>query len=399
MIFRFKSLFFLILLFGCNNNASNPKTEIISEKLVFNEDSFQHENELSDGFNLKIDNVIIYPNSLGEGFFLDINFSNYNLNDVSMLSILSDNQLVLNESITLESKKVDYFKRYLISEEFLPEKNIQIIFSSLKEENNINDNRILVERNLKINSKKIALISGQLSLSTKAIKEEFQKDLDHYFVLPYEDFIDLDNFWKTKYNLVILDYFPLKEIPKKWFEIFLKKLIEDQSSLILVSKNDQEKYIRKLLPLFGMKENESILKNFKIYENQDFRSAFFYNQFPSQFFNYDNESIKNAIDWTLKKDKLVFSFYSSKSDYFKDDDLILYGYSNIRNENNKVFKAIISNVEQKVYLESKMFLNPVGNYYFAKFSSLKTGLYSISIIDNNNNIFSEMNFNVKENNK
>jgi hypothetical protein len=46
-----------------------------------------------------------------------------------------------------------------------------------------------------------------------------------------------------------------------------------------------------------------------------------------------------------------------------------------------------------------MFLNPVGNYYFAKFSSLKTGLYSISIIDNNNNIFSEMNFNVKENNK
>jgi len=399
MIFRFKSLFFLILLFGCNNNASNPKTEIISEKLVFNEDSFQHENELSDGFNLKIDNVIIYPNSLGEGFFLDINFSNYNLNDVSMLSILSDNQLVLNESITLESKKVDYFKRYLISEEFLPEKNIQIIFSSLKEENNINDNRILVERNLKINSKKIALISGQLSLSTKAIKEEFQKDLDHYFVLPYEDFIDLDNFWKTKYNLVILDYFPLKEIPKKWFEIFLKKLIEDQSSLILVSKNDQEKYIRKLLPLFGMKENESILKNFKIYENQDFRSAFFYNQFPSQFFNYDNESIKSAIDWTLKKDKLVFSFYSSKSDYFKDDDLILYGYSNIRNENNKVFKAIISNVEQKVYLESKMFLNPVGNYYFAKFSSLKTGLYSISIIDNNNNIFSEMNFNVKENNK
>lgn len=399
MIFRFKSLFFLILLFGCNNNASNPKTEIISEKLVFNEDSFQQENELSDGFNLKIDNIIIYPNSLGEGFFLDINFSNYNLNDVSMLSILSDNQLVLNESITLESKKVDYFKRYLISEEFLPEKNIQIIFSSLKEENNINDNRILVERNLKINSKKIALISGQLSLSTKAIKEEFQKDLDHYFVLPYEDFIDLDNFWKTKYNLVILDYFPLKEIPKKWFEIFLKKLIEDQSSLILVSKNDQEKYIRKLLPLFGMKENESILKNFKIYENQDFRSAFFYNQFPSQFFNYDNESIKNAIDWTLKKDKLVFSFYSSKSDYFKDDDLILYGYSNIRNENNKVFKAIISNVEQKVYLESKMFLNPVGNYYFAKFSSLKTGLYSISIIDNNNNIFSEMNFNVKENNK
>lgn len=399
MIFRFKSLFFLILLFGCNNNSSNSKTEIISEKLVFNEDSFQQENELSDRFNLKIDNIIIYPNSLGEGFFLDINFSNYNLNDVSMLSILSDNQLVLNESITLESKKVDYFKRYLISEEFLPEKNIQIIFSSLKEENNINDNRILVERNLKINSKKIALISGQLSLSTKAIKEEFQKDLDHYFVLPYEDFIDLDNFWKTKYNLVILDYFPLKEIPKKWFEIFLKKLIEDQSSLILVSKNDQEKYIRKLLPLFGMKENESILKNFKIYENQDFRSAFFYNQFPSQFFNYDNESIKNAIDWTLKKDKLVFSFYSSKSDYFKDDDLILYGYSNIRNENNKVFKAIISNVEQKVYLESKMFLNPVGNYYFAKFSSLKTGLYSISIIDNNNNIFSEMNFNVKENNK
>ena len=399
MIFRFKSLFFLILLFGCNNNASNSKTEIISEKLVFNEDSFQHENELSDGFNLKIDNVIIYPNSLRGGFFLDINFSNYNLNDVSMLSILSDNQLVLNESITLESKKVDYFKRYLISEEFLPEKNIQIIFSSLKEENNINDNRIIVERNLKINSKKIALISGQLSLSTKAIKEEFQKDLDHYFVLPYEDFIDLDNFWKTKYNLVILDYFPLKEIPKKWFEIFLKKLIEDQSSLILVSKNDQEKYIRKLLPLFGMKENESILKNFKIYENQDFRSAFFYNQFPSQFFNYDNESIKSAIDWTLKKDKLVFSFYSSKSDYFKDDDLILYGYSNIRNENNKVFKAIISNVEQKVYLESKMFLNPVGNYYFAKFSSLKTGLYSISIIDNNNNIFSEMNFNVKENNK
>ncbi len=399
MIFRFKSLFFLILLFGCNNNSSNSKTEIISEKLVFNEDSFQQENELSDRFNLKIDNIIIYPNSLGEGFFLDINFSNYNLNDVSMLSILSDNQLVINESITLESKKVDYFKRYLISEEFLPEKNIQIIFSSLKEENNINDNRILVERNLKINSKKIALISGQLSLSTKAIKEEFQKDLDHYFVLPYEDFIDLDNFWKTKYNLVILDYFPLKEIPKKWFEIFLKKLIEDQSSLILVSKNDQEKYIRKLLPLFGMKENESILKNFKIYENQDFRSAFFYNQFPSQFFNYDNESIKNAIDWTLKKDKLVFSFYSSKSDYFKDDDLILYGYSNIRNENNKVFKAIISNVEQKVYLESKMFLNPVGNYYFAKFSSLKTGLYSISIIDNNNNIFSEMNFNVKENNK
>lgn len=399
MIFRFKSLFFLILLFGCNNNSSNSKTEIISEKLVFNEDSFQQENELSDRFNLKIDNIIIYPNSLGEGFFLDINFSNYNLNDVSMLSILSDNQLVINESITLESKKVDYFKRYLISKEFLPEKNIQIIFSSLKEENNINDNRILVERNLKINSKKIALISGQLSLSTKAIKEEFQKDLDHYFVLPYEDFIDLDNFWKTKYNLVILDYFPLKEIPKKWFEIFLKKLIEDQSSLILVSKNDQEKYIRKLLPLFGMKENESILKNFKIYENQDFRSAFFYNQFPSQFFNYDNESIKNAIDWTLKKDKLVFSFYSSKSDYFKDDDLILYGYSNIRNENNKVFKAIISNVEQKVYLESKMFLNPVGNYYFAKFSSLKTGLYSISIIDNNNNIFSEMNFNVKENNK
>ena len=36
-----------------------------------------------------------------------------------------------------------------------------------------------------------------------------------------------------------------------------------------------------------------------------------------------------------------------------------------------------------------MFLNPINNYYFAKFSSLKTGLYSISIVDNENNIFSE----------
>lgn len=399
MILRLKSLLFLIFFISCNIYDPSSKTDNISKKSVPIEELLQSQTDLQNEFNLKIDNVIIYPNSTGEGFFLDISYKNYNINDISMLSVLSDNQLVLNEPIILESKKVDYFKRYLIEKEFIPEKNIQIIFSSINKENNINDNRILVERNLKIDTEKIALISGQISFLTKAIKQEINKSIDHYFVMPYEDFINLDNFWTTKYDLVILDYFPLKEIPKKWFEIFLKKLIEDKSSLILVSNNNQENYFRKLLPLFGIKESELILKNFKLYENQDFRSAFFYNQFPSKLFDYDNGNINKAIDWTLKKDKLVFSFYSSKSDYVENDDLILYGYSNIQNNDKKVFRAIISNDEKQVYFESQMFLNPINNYYFAKFSSLKTGLYSISIVDNENNIFSEKKLTVTENNK
>ena len=383
---------FLMFIISCTSNedTSNRIDELNPSKI---------EDTIDEPIDLSIKNILIYPNKFDKNsFYIDAEiFSDRFGQGEVQIALLNDGKLVAYNPIIITSDERNYFQSFLISEDIDFEKDFEIGISALQGEKNIVNNRHIFKSNLKIEKPKIAIISGKLNFNSPYISNNLNTEYDHFFPDPINGEMDITDFWFTEYDIILFDNFPVKPVSDKWFNLFLKKIISEKSSIIMNSRLSQDvEVLKKFFPIFGIQfEDNMDLKNFDNYSRHtkdSFKSSFISS---NEIYNVSKNllsELNDTIDWITLDTEIQFSFYLANKDYKVNEPILIYGYSNLVNSE---IKNVTANVfRDKEIIETVQFLyNPVSGYYFTQFEANDIGDYNFDII-NNNKIIDTINVNI-----
>ena len=383
---------FLMFIISCTSNedTSNRIDELNTSKI---------EDTIDEPIDLSIKNILIYPNKFDKNsFYIDTEiFSDRFGQGEVQIALLNDGKLVAYNPIIITSDERNYFQSFLISEDIDFEKDFEIGISALQGEKNIVNNRHIFKSNLKIEKPKIAIISGKLNFNSPYISNNLNTEYDHFFPDPINGEMDITDFWFTEYDIILFDNFPVKPVSDKWFNLFLKKIISEKSSIIMNSRLSQDvEVLKKFFPIFGIQfEDNMDLKNFDNYSRHtknSFKSSFISS---NEIYNVSKNllsELNDTIDWITLDTEIQYSFYLANKDYKVNEPILIYGYSNLVNSE---IKNVTANVfRNKEIIETVQFLyNPVSGYYFTQFEANDIGDYNFDII-NNNKIIDTINVNI-----
>jgi len=383
---------FLMFIISCTSNedTSNRIDELNTSKI---------EDTIDEPIDLSIKNILIYPNKFDKNsFYIDAEIFNHRFGQGEVqIALLNDGKLVAYNPIIITSDERNYFQSFLISEDIDFEKDFEISISALQGEKNIVNNRHIFKSNLKIEKPKIAIISGKLNFNSPYISNNLNTEYDHFFPDPINGEMDITDFWFTEYDIILFDNFPVKPVSDKWFNLFLKKIISEKSSIIMNSRLSQDvEVLKKFFPIFGIQFEDNIdLKNFDNYSRHtkdSFKSSFISS---NEIYNVSKNllsELNDTIDWITLDTEIQFSFYLANKDYKVNEPILIYGYSNLVNSE---IKNVTANVfRDKEIIETVQFLyNPVSGYYFTQFEANDIGDYNFDII-NNNKIIDTINVNI-----
>ena len=383
---------FLMFIISCTSNedTSNRIDELNTSKI---------EDTIDEPIDLSIKNILIYPNKFDKNsFYIDAEiFSDRFGQGEVQIALLNDGKLVAYNPIIITSDERNYFQSFLISEDIDFEKDFEISISALQGEKNIVNNRHIFKSNLKIEKPKIAIISGKLNFNSPYISNNLNTEYDHFFPDPINGEMDITDFWFTEYDIILFDNFPVKPVSDKWFNLFLKKIISEKSSIIMNSRLSQDvEVLKKFFPIFGIQFEDNIdLKNFDNYSRHtkdSFKSSFISS---NEIYNVSKNllsELNDTIDWITLDTEIQYSFYLANKDYKVNEPILIYGYSNLVNSE---IKNVTANVfRDKEIIETVQFLyNPVSGYYFTQFEANDIGDYNFDII-NNNKIIDTINVNI-----
>ena len=383
---------FLMFLISCTSNedTSNRIDELNTSKI---------EDTIDEPIDLSIKNILIYPNKFDKNsFYIDTEiFSDRFGQGEVQIALLNDGKLVAYNPIIITSDERNYFQSFLISEDIDFEKDFEISISALQGEKNIVNNRHIFKSNLKIEKPKIAIISGKLNFNSPYISNNLNTEYDHFYPDPINGEMDITDFWFTEYDIILFDNFPVKPVSDKWFNLFLKKIISEKSSIIMNSRLSQDvEVLKKFFPIFGIQFEDNIdLKNFDNYSRHtkdSFKSSFISS---NEIYNVSKNllsELNDTIDWITLDTEIQFSFYLANKDYKVNEPILIYGYSNLVNSE---IKNVTANVyRDREIIETVQFLyNPISGYYFTQFEANDIGDYNFDII-NNNKIIDTINVNI-----
>ena len=394
---KFKNYFviicpFLMFIISCTSNedTSNRIDELNTSKI---------EDTIDEPIDLSIKNILIYPNKFDKNsFYIDAEIFSHRFGKGEVqIALLNDGKLVAYNPIIITSDERNYFQSFLISEDIDFEKDFEISISALQGEKNIVNNRHIFKSNLKIEKPKIAIISGKLNFNSPYISNNLNTEYDHFFPDPINGEMDITDFWFTEYDIILFDNFPVKPVSDKWFNLFLKKIISEKSSIIMNSRLSQDvEVLKKFFPIFGIQfEDNMDLKNFDNYSRHtkdSFKSSFISS---NEIYNVSKNllsELNDTIDWITLDTEIQYSFYLANKDYKVNEPILIYGYSNLVNSE---IKNVTANVfRDKEIIETVQFLyNPVSGYYFTQFEANDIGDYNFDII-NNNKIIDTINVNI-----
>ena len=198
--------------------------------------------------------------------------------------------------------------------------------------------------------------------------------------------MDITDFWFTEYDIILFDNFPVKPVSDKWFNLFLKKIISEKSSIIMNSRLSQDvEVLKKFFPIFGIQFEDNIdLKNFGNYSRHTkdyFKSSFISS---NEIYNVSKNllsELNDTIDWITLDTEIQYSFYLANKNYKIDEPILIYGYSNIFDSEIKNIKANV--FRNKDIIQTIQFLyNPISGYYFSQFEPDTIGNYVFNVQNN-----------------
>ena len=368
----------------------NNFTEITQSEILDNE------------VDISIKNVIVYPNRFDKNsIYIDIEINNKNGDGLTQITLSNGNKLIASNQIKLYSNKHTYFESFLVSDNIDFDNVFDIKISSLKLEDNISNNRHSFTTSLKSEKLNIALITGALNYNSKAIISQIDNGFDHFFPQIDTKQHDFEDFWFKRYDIVIFDNFPASPISDRWFNLFIKKIYSENTSLVVFKGENQniESFI-KIGPLFGISfsnndELESISKK-KFFSKNHFKSVLINDKyFYKNILNGDSTYFEDAMNWVSKDKDLSYKFFLGNNSYYVNEPVFVYGFANQNDKDKREFVAHI--YKDDTYIkEQQLYLNPVSDYYFNKIKIPEPGLYNIKITDKENIVIETINVNILE---
>ena len=388
------SLIFFITLVSCSKDKENT---IIENNLSMR----VNESIIDEPLDLSIQNILIYPNQFDKNsIYIDVEILSINGGDGEVqIALLNDKRLVASNPIKVLSNEKNYFQSFMIGGEVDYEKNFEIGISALNGETNISNNKHIFKSSLKIEKPKIAILSGKLNFNTPYIINNLNADYDHFYPSPIDGNLDITDFWFTNYDIILLDNFPSKPVSDKWLKLFLKKIISENSSLVMNSRLDQDtKVLKDFFPIFNIKYDEGInlndFNNFSRNQNGSFKSSFIaINDIFNISKNYISE-LNEIIDWILQDTDIQYSFHIANKYSTLNETIFIYGYSNVIDSELKNLQAEVL-MNDEVISTIKLLYNPISGYYFSQFEPDSLGSYVFNI-QNNKKLIDTINVNIYE---
>ena len=392
--FFIASLIFFITLVSC---SKDKESTIIENNLSIN----VNESIIDEPLDLSIKNILIYPNQFDKNsIYIDVEVLSINGGDGEVqIALLNDKRLVASNPITVLSNEKNYFQSFMIGGEVDYEKNFEIGISALNGETNISNNKHIFKSSLKIEKPKIAILSGKLNFNTPQIINNLNADYDHFYPSPIDGNLDITDFWFTNYDIILLDNFPSKPVSDKWLKLFLKKIISENSSLVMNSRSDQDtKVLKDFFPIFNIKYDEGInlngFNNFSRNQNGSFKSSFIaINDIFNISKNYISE-LNEIIDWILLDSDIQYSFHIANKYSNLNEPIFIYGYSNVVDSKVKNLQAEVL-MNDEVISTIKLLYNPISGYYFSQFEPDTLGSYVFNI-QHNKKLIDTINVNIYE---
>ena len=392
--FFIASLIFFITLVSC---SKDKESTIIENNLSV----IANEPIIDEPLDLSIKNVLIYPNQFDKNsIYIDVEILSNNGGEGEVqIALLNDERLVASNQIKVLSNEKNYFQSFMIGGEVDYEKNFEIGISALNGETNIANNKHIFKSSLKIEKPKIAILSGKLNFNTPYIINNLNADYDHFYPSPIDGNLDITDFWFTNYDIILLDNFPSKQVSDKWLKLFLKKIISENSSLVMNSRLDQDtKVLKDFFPIFNIKYDESVnlndFNNFSRNQNGSFKSSFIaINDIFDISKNYISE-LNEIIDWILIDNDIQYSFHTANKYSKLNEPIFIYGYSNVVDSELKNLQAEVL-MNDKVISTIKLLYNPISGYYFTQFEPDTLGSYVFNI-QSNKKLIDTINVNIYE---
>ena len=385
---------FFITVVSCEKNEESDTIENNLNQSI-------SKTNIDEPIDLSIQNILIYPNQFDKNsIYIDVEILSINGGDGEVqIALLNDKTLVASNPITIFSNEQNYFQSFLIDGEVDYEKNFEIGISALNGETNISNNKHIFKSSLKIEKPKIAILSGKLNFNTPHIINNLNADFDHFYPNPIDGNLDITDFWFTNYDIILLDNFPNKPVSDKWLNLFLKKIISEESSLIMNSRLSQDvKVIKDFLPIFNIQYNEDIdlndFNDFSRNQNGSFKSSFIaINDIFNISKNYISE-LNEVIDWILLDTNIQYSFHIANKYSKLNEPMFIYGYSNMVDFEVKNLQAEVL-MNDEVISTIKLLYNPISGYYFSQFKPDTLGSYVFNI-QNNKKLIDTINVNIYE---
>ncbi len=392
--FFIASLIFFITLVSC---SKDKESTIIENNLSV----IANEPIIDEPLDISIKNVLIYPNQFDKNsIYIDVEILSNNGGEGEVqIALLNDERLVASNPIKVLSNEKNYFQSFMIGGEVDYEKNFEIGISALNGETNISNNKHIFKSSLKIEKPKIAILSGKLNFNTPYIINNLNADYDHFYPSPIDGNLDITDFWFTNYDIILLDNFPSKQVSDKWLKLFLKKIISENSSLVMNSRSDQDtKVLKDFFPIFNIKYDESVnlndFNNFSRNQNGSFKSSFIaINDIFNISKNYISE-LNEIIDWILIDNDIQYSFHTANKYSKLNEPIFIYGYSNVVDSELKNLQAEVL-MNDKVISTIKLLYNPISGYYFTQFDPNTLGSYVFNI-QSNKKLIDTINVNIYE---
>jgi len=355
-----------------------------------------------DYVDVAIKNVIVYPNRFDKkSFYIDIEINNKNGDELTQITLSNGGKLIASDKMKLSSNKNIYFQSFLIKDNINFDNLFDVKLSSLKLEKNISNNRYSFSTKLKNEQLDIALISGSLNYNSRAIISKINNNFDHFFPTIDSHVHNFEDFWFKKYDIVIFDNFPKMPISDRWFNLFIKKIYSENTSLIMFKAGGEElNSFQKIGPLFGISlVNENDLKNIPkktFFSKNHFKSVLINDKFLYKYLlKGDDRYVEEAIDWVSKKKDLSYTFFVGNENYYINEPVFVYGFADGIDMDKKDFKVDI--YKDGIHLQQEnLYFNPMSDYYFNKLKISNTGKYEIKILDEENLMIQMINVNILE---
>ena len=162
---------------------------------------------------------------------------------------LSNGKKILgSKSITLKGLGIIEKIRFLITPTEMGEVVYKVQVNTVPEEINIENNKQFFSIQVLKDNYKVAIITGAPNFNTQVIKniltENKNYSLDHFVYLSNSYSKPIQQFWDTKYDLIIFDNHPIKNNKNEWndfLRIFAKKILVQKSSIAFFPGYDTEK--------------------------------------------------------------------------------------------------------------------------------------------------------------
>lgn len=195
-------------------------------------------------------NSLIVPPALikGEKAEIKVEISATGFSDEKInVTLLSNDKILGSKLVSLSGSGSKKEVRFLIHPLEMGEINYIIQASTVPEEINILNNKQSFSIQVLKDSYKIAMITGAPNFNTRIIKNMINSDenfiLDHYVYTSEKYLKPIQEFWETKYDLIIFDNNPIEQNKAEWekfLRVFAKKILSQKTSLALIPGYDTE---------------------------------------------------------------------------------------------------------------------------------------------------------------